>query len=346
MTKNYSEMSNAELVELKQKIEKELAERKQTSKPEKPPFEKPRVEKPRLDIPPLERMLAMFCRKCGHPIWEYITRSYEFSLSDPKSEFYVEGRGGKPKQITHCPNCKRKLSPGRLRFSDEIEEVIHEGTERSENLPKVDGTICYKYCVECSHKIGLLRNSDPSDPPQFFDEADRQKPISACPICNTPLKEADDVDFNDKQRATLNAVYEMILQWAEEKPVLENELAQLFEKIKAKKPESLEGVKAIVGVHTAWYCKDKTSLKEQLAKCRDYCKTNGLEVIEELNYSYHGSDKNLKLDKLLERKIGAVVASMNWLTSYSLREAVEFVRELERAGIHLEIIVGEEGNED
>lgn len=94
------------------------------------------------------------------------------------------------------------------------------------------------------------------------------------------------------------------------------------------------------------YRKNKTSLKEQLVKCRGYCKTNCLDIAEELKYSYHSSDKNLKLNRLFERKIGAILASMNWLARHSLNEAIEFVRELEQTGIHLEIIEGENGNQD
>lgn len=343
VTKDYSDMSEVELVELQRRIEKELAERKQANKPEKLPSQKPRTEKPRLNVPPLERMVSWFCRKCDHPIWWYTAESPEFPRSISRSEFYVKGRGGKPKQVTHCPSCKRKLSPGRLKFSDEVEEIIHDSQEQSEATPhQASGMIWYQYCVECGHKIGLLKNSDP---PQFFDEADQQKPVSACPACHTLLKEADDVDFNDEQRAILGSVYRFIHQRATYLRTKQSELTQLFEKIKAKGPESLQGVKAIIGVHAAWYCRDKTSLKEQLAKCRDYCKTNGLEIIEELTYSYHRSDKNLELDNLLQRKVGAIVASMNWLTSYSLDEAVEFVRELEQAGIHLEIIAGEDENQ-
>lgn len=343
MTEDYSEMSDVELTELQRKIEKELAQRKQASKLEKLPSQKPRVEKPKIKAPPFELMSARFCRKCDYPIWKYVVSSSGFARGGSETYFYVKGRGGKPIEVTHCPKCKRTLSPGRLKLSDEIQEVINAHTERTEDPPKADGTMSHKYCVECGHKIGLLEKSNP---PQFFDDWDRQKPISACPTCHTLLKEADDVDFNEFQRATLAAAYEMIIRWAEEEPVLESELAQLFEKIRAKKPANLEGIKAIIGVHTAWYCKDKTGLKEQLAKCRDFCKTNGLEIVKELNYSYQSSDKNLKLDKLLEKEIGAIVASMNWLTSYSLREAVEFVRELEEAGIHLEIIATENENQE
>lgn len=343
MTKDYSQMSEAELVELQRKIERELAERKQASKPKKLLAKKPRVEKSKLKAPPLEQMAAQFCRKCGEPIWEYITKPSNFLRNDSTSLFYVEGQGNKPRQVTHCPKCKRKLSPGRLRYREEIEEAFREGRRRSESPPKVDGMMAYKYCVECGYKIGLLENSDP---PQFFDEADRQKPISTCPSCNTPLKEADDVDYNDEQRSTLGSVYQFIHQRAAEIRVSQRELAELLEKIRVKKPESLQGIKAIIGVHAAWDCKDKTSLKEQLARCRDYSKTNGLEVIEELSYSYQNSHKKLQLENLLKREVGAIVASMNWLTGYSQIDAAKFVYELERAGIHLEIIAGEDGNPD
>lgn len=342
MTEDYSEMSEAELIELQRKIEKELAERKQANKPEKLPSQKPRVEKPKIKAPPFEQMSALFCRKCGHPIWEFTTEPPGYPRGNPISYFFVKKQSDKPVEVTHCPKCKRKLSPGRLKLSDELEAAIYAISEHPKQESVLSGTLEHKYCVECDHKIGLLLNSNP---PQFFDEWDRHKPISSCPICHTPLKEADDVDFNDKQRNVLASVYGLILQWAQEKPVLESELAQLFEKIKAKRAGSLEGVKTIIGVYANEYGRDKTSLKEQLTKCQDYCDTNKLEVIEKLMYSYQSSDRKLKLDKLHERKIGAIVATMNWLTSHSLNEAVVFVRELEQAGIHLEII-GKQVNQD
>lgn len=344
MTEDYSEMSEAELVELQRKIEKELAERKQTSKTEKLLSQKPRVEKPRVKAPPLEKMWAMFCRKCGQPIWEYVVSSSGFPRGTSETYFYVEGREGKPFEVTHCPNCKRKLSSGRLKFSDEIEEGFHAATKRSNDSPKTEGTLWHEYCVECGHPVGVIKDGDA---PQFFDEGDRQKPINVCPICHTPLKEADDVDLNNEQRAMWGSLYKFIHQRAEELRASQRELDQLLEKIRAKKPASLEGVKAIIGVHTNSYGQQgKMSLKEQLTKCQNYCETNGLEVIEKLTYFYQSSDKELQIDKLLERKVGAIVASTKWLTSNSHREGVKFVCELEQAGIHLEIIAIEDESQD
>lgn len=343
MIEDYNEMSDAELAELQRKIEKELAQRKQANKPEKLLSQKPRAEKPKVKAPPLEKMWAMFCRKCGQPIWEYIVSSSGFPHGTSEAYFYVEGREGKPVEVTHCPNCKRKLSSGRLKFSDEIEEGFHAATKRSNDSPKTEGTLWHEYCVECGHLVGVIKDGDA---PQFFDEGDRQKPINVCPICHTPLKEADDVDLNNEQRAMWGSLYKFIHQRAEEIRASQRELDQLLEKIRAKKPASLEGIKAIIGVYINSYGRDQTSLEEQLAKCRDYCKTNGLEITKDLNYSYQSSDKNLKLDKLLETKIGAIVASMNWLTGHSLDEAIEFVRELEQAGIHLEIIAGDNENQE
>jgi hypothetical protein len=329
-------MSDEELVALKQKIERELAERSETSKQIKT-----RIKKSGFKPPPFEQMSARFCRQCGHPIWE--TRLSGPSLNHPKPLFYVKGRGDAPKQVAHCPNCGRKLSPGRLRYSDEIEEAFGKSMECSNNISKPDGTILYKYCVECGHEIGLLRNSDP---PQFFDKADRQKPIDVCPTCNTPLIETDDVDYSDQQRELLGSVYSKIHRRAQEIRASQHEIDQLIKKIRDKKPVNFEGAKAVIGVHTGAFCKDKTGLQEQFAKCRDYCQRNRVEVVKELEYCYNRSNKSLRVDALTQGDIRVIVATMNWLTSHSHREAVEFVRELDCAGIHLEVIVGEGVDQD
>ncbi len=332
MTNDYSEMSDEELAALRQQIDRELASR--TKKPVKPtPPTQPPVKTPKVPARSFDGMSAKFCRKCGHPIWE--TRSSANGLSYPTPLFYVKGRDDKPEQVTRCPGCDRKLSPGRLRYSQEAEAELHNIFKRSDDPPRPDGTIEYKYCVECGHKVGLMKHSAP---PQFFDEGDRQQPISACPNCNTPLKEADDVDLNDHQRSVLGKVYGILIQVAHEAEILEPELAQLLEKMQANQPESLAGVKGIIGLHLGGYNTNKAILKERLARCRGYCQTNSIEVVKEVQYFYNPSLKEFKIDNLLQGQIGVIVATRGWVTGYSLREGVAFVRELERAGIHLEII--------
>ncbi len=332
MTNDYSEMSDEELAALRQQIDRELASR--TKKPVKPASPtQPPVKTPKVPARSFDGMSAQFCRKCGHPIWE--TRSSANGLSYPTPLFYVKGRDDKPEQVTHCPDCKRKLSPGRLRYSEETEAALRDILKRSDDPPQPDTTMWHEYCVECGYKIGIIKSSTP---PQFFDEWDRAKPVNTCPNCVTPLKEVDDVDNNDEGRAFWAKLYYDIHQMAEAIRANQRKIVQLLDTMKAKQPESLAGVNGIIGVGTSGYGTPKTSLKEQLAECRAYCQKNGIIVVRELHYSYQSSDKKLKIDNLQQEQIGVIVANMPWLTSRSHREAVEFVRQLERAGIHLEII--------
>lgn len=162
MTEDYSKMSEAELVELQRKIEKELAERKRASKPEKLPSQKPRVEKPKVKAPLLEQMSVKFCGK-----------------------------------------------------------AIHASSPFSKDTPKLD-IMWSIYCVKCGHQIGAQLNSGLL---QFFEEGNRQKPISACPACQTPLKGGGDVDFSEKQRATLHSLFRVLLQGIKEIDADKRELA-------------------------------------------------------------------------------------------------------------------------
>ncbi|MCG3208352.1 MAG: hypothetical protein FOGNACKC_01956 [Anaerolineae bacterium] len=331
MTNDYSEMSDEELAALRQQIDRELASR--TKKPVKPtPPTQPPVKTPKVPVRSFGGMSAKFCRKCGHPIWG--TRSSASLGSHSTPLFYVKGRGDKPKQVTHCPGCDRKLSPGRLKYDDETEAAIRDALKRPDDPPKPNSTMWSEYCVECGYNIGVIT----STPPQFYDEGDRKKPVNTCPNCHAPLKEADDVEFSELQKDRLWLAYSILIRAAEEHSALQPEFTHLLERMRNNRPESLAEVKGIIGIYLSGYNTDKAALKECLAKCRQYCQANGIEVANEFHYNYNPSHKEFKIANLLQEQIGVIVATRGWATGDSLREGVAFVRELERAGIHLEII--------
>ncbi len=67
-----------------------------------------------------------------------------------------------------------------------------------------------KYCA-CGHAIGVTHTDTSTT---FYDEFDRDKPITICPACNKRIK-ADKLQYSELQRKALVKAYRILIDLAD-----------------------------------------------------------------------------------------------------------------------------------